>query len=125
MTGATVDALARDPIAEAGFGDFFVHGLGHGVGRARPRSAQRARRGIEATLPVGATLTIEPGIYIPDWGGARIEDLVVIAETGRAGAHPRIEAGDLSSQRSVVSSQILVRRRTLTAHALATILSDH
>ncbi len=81
MTGAATDALARDLIAEAGFEDYFVHGLGHGVG-VRVHEAPSAAPGIEATLPIGATLTIEPGIYIPDWGGARIEDLVVIEETG-------------------------------------------
>ena len=81
MTGAAVDALARDLIAEAGFGEYFVHGLGHGVG-VRVHEAPSAAPGIEATLPVGATLTIEPGIYIPDWGGARIEDLIVIEDDG-------------------------------------------
>ncbi len=81
MTGAEADALARDVIAAAGFGDYFGHGLGHGVG-VRVHEAPSAAKEIDAPLPAGATLTIEPGIYIPDWGGARIEDLVVIAEGG-------------------------------------------
>ncbi len=81
MTGAEVDALARDVITAAGFGDYFGHGLGHGVG-VRVHEAPSAAKGIEARLTVGATLTIEPGIYIPGWGGARIEDLIVIEEDG-------------------------------------------
>ena len=81
MTGAEADALARDVIAEAGFGEYFGHGLGHGVG-VRTHEAPSAAKEIEAPLLAGATLTIEPGIYIPGWGGARIEDLVVIEEGG-------------------------------------------
>lgn len=81
MTGAEVDALARDVITAAGFGDYFGHGLGHGVG-VRVHEAPSAAKGVEARLTVGATLTIEPGIYIPGWGGARIEDLIVIEEDG-------------------------------------------
>lgn len=79
MTGAAADALARDAIVEAGYGDYFVHGLGHGVG-VRVHEAPSATKDIEEPLPASATLTIEPGIYIPDWGGCRIEDLVVIEE---------------------------------------------
>lgn len=81
MLGKEADALARDVIAEAGFGDHFGHGLGHGVG-VRVHEAPSAAQHIEQPLPVGATLTIEPGIYIPGWGGARIEDLVVIEPHG-------------------------------------------
>ena len=81
MTGKAADALARDPIAAAGFGESFGHGLGHGVG-VRVHEAPSAGKDYADPLPAGATLTIEPGIYIPGWGGARIEDLVVIEETG-------------------------------------------
>jgi Xaa-Pro aminopeptidase len=81
MTGAEADALARDIITEAGFGDYFGHGLGHGVG-VRIHEAPSAAKEIDTPLVAGATLTIEPGIYIPGWGGARVEDLVVIAEGG-------------------------------------------
>lgn len=81
MTGAVADALARDAIAAAGYGENFVHGLGHGVG-VRVHEAPRAAKDADALLPVGATLTIEPGIYLPGWGGCRIEDLVVVEEGG-------------------------------------------
>ncbi len=81
MTGGAADALARGAIAAAGYEDYFVHGLGHGVG-VRVHEPPSARAGNEDPLPAGATLTIEPGIYIPDWGGCRIEDLVVIEEGG-------------------------------------------
>lgn len=81
MTGAEADALARDVITEAGYGDYFGHGLGHGVG-VRVHEAPSAAKEVETVLPAGATLTIEPGIYIPGWGGARIEDLVVIEADG-------------------------------------------
>lgn len=81
MTGKEADSLARDVIAAAGYGDNFTHGLGHGVG-VRVHEAPRAGQAAQTPLPCGATLTIEPGIYIPDWGGARIEDLVVVEESG-------------------------------------------
>ena len=91
MTGAEADALAREPIVAAGFGDYFPHGLGHGVG-VRVHEAPGAHKEAEAALPAGATLTIEPGIYIPDWGGVRIEDLVVIEPDGvRVLSHAKIE----------------------------------
>lgn len=80
ITGKEADAIARDVITEAGYGEYFGHGLGHGVG-VRVHEAPSAGKDFDATLTAGATLTIEPGIYIPGWGGARIEDLVLI-DTG-------------------------------------------
>lgn len=82
MTGEEADAIARDIIAEAGHGDDFGHSLGHGVGLAVhefPRVGPRA----EDVLQDGMVFTIEPGIYLPGWGGVRIEDIVVM-ENGRA-----------------------------------------
>lgn len=81
MSGVEADALARNPIAEAGYGKQFGHGLGHGVGLAVHESP-RASRLSEDTLEVGMTLTVEPGIYLPGEFGVRIEDLVIVGEDG-------------------------------------------
>ncbi len=81
MSGHDADALARDRIAAAGYGDAFGHSLGHGVGLAI-HEEPRLRRQLDALLPAGAIFSIEPGIYLPDWGGVRIEDLVELGPTG-------------------------------------------
>jgi Xaa-Pro aminopeptidase len=81
MSGVEADALARNPIAEAGYGDNFGHGLGHGVGMA-VHEAPRLSRESPDTLAVGHIVTIEPGIYLPGEGGVRIEDLAVVRENG-------------------------------------------
>jgi Xaa-Pro aminopeptidase len=81
MSGVDADALARKSIEGAGFGENFGHGLGHGVGLA-VHEAPSAGRLSKDTLPDGATLTVEPGVYLPGWGGVRIEDLVVVGEKG-------------------------------------------
>jgi Xaa-Pro aminopeptidase len=81
MTGVEADAVARDSIGAAGYGEYFGHGLGHGVGLS-VHEAPRASRIAPEPLPAGATLTIEPGVYLPGWGGVRIEDLVVVREQG-------------------------------------------
>jgi Xaa-Pro aminopeptidase len=80
-SGPGVDAEARDRIEAAGFGEFFGHGLGHGVGllvHEDPRLARESRH----TLAAGNVVTVEPGIYIPGVGGIRIEDLVVVRDDG-------------------------------------------
>lgn len=77
MTGHDADKLARDVIEKAGHGEQFGHGTGHGVGLAiheNPRVAKNAAN----ELADGMVFTIEPGIYIPGWGGVRIEDIVVL-----------------------------------------------
>ncbi len=81
MRGRDADALARGYIDARGYGDAFGHSLGHGIGlevHEGPRLAKTA----DAPLPVGAVVTIEPGIYRPGWGGVRIEDNVHLAADG-------------------------------------------
>lgn len=81
MTGREGDALARDLIAARGYGDAFGHSLGHGLG-LEVHEAPRLAATVDAPLPVGAVVTIEPGIYLPGWGGVRLEDDVWIAPDG-------------------------------------------
>ncbi len=81
MTGKEGDAVARDLIAAAGYGEHFGHGLGHGVGLA-VHEEPRLSRLAEEPLPAGALVTVEPGIYLPGWGGVRIEDLVLVTDNG-------------------------------------------
>jgi Xaa-Pro aminopeptidase len=79
--GREVDAVARDLIEAAGHGDHFGHGLGHGVGMD-VHEAPRLARTATARLEPGNVVTVEPGIYVPGRGGARIEDLVVVTADG-------------------------------------------
>jgi Xaa-Pro aminopeptidase len=81
VRGAEVDAAARQVIDEAGYGERFGHGLGHGVG-IDVHEAPRLSKGSDDVLAVGEVVTDEPGIYLPGELGVRIEDLVVVAEDG-------------------------------------------
>jgi Xaa-Pro aminopeptidase len=82
MTGREGDSLSRDIITRAGYGEAFVHGLGHGIGLEvhEPPSLSQSRG--DAVLRPGMVFSVEPGIYLPGWGGVRIEDLVVLEENG-------------------------------------------
>ena len=81
VSGREVDSAARQVLADAGYGEYFGHALGHGVGIAvheQPRVSSKNRK----KLKPGMVITIEPGLYIPGWGGIRLENMVVVREDG-------------------------------------------
>ena len=81
VSGASVDKVARDIITEAGYGDCFGHGLGHSVGLFIHESP-RLSPSDDTILKANMIETVEPGIYVPGFGGVRIEDMVVVTEDG-------------------------------------------
>lgn len=81
VTCESVDAVARKRITRAGYGKRFGHGLGHGLG-LEVHEGPRLGRNQETELRPGMVVTVEPGIYLPGWGGVRIEDDVLVTKTG-------------------------------------------
>ena len=81
-TGKQVDDVAREVIAANGYGDNFGHGLGHGIGLEVHERYPRLSRLGESVLAEGMVCSVEPGIYIPGWGGVRIEDLICVTAEG-------------------------------------------
>ncbi len=80
-TGREIDAIAREYIASKGYGDNFGHGLGHALG-IEVHDGPAFSTTSNVTLQPGMVATVEPGIYIEGWGGIRIEDDVLVTETG-------------------------------------------
>ena len=80
----SVDAVARKVIESAGFGDHFGHSLGHGTG-LNIHEAPRLSPHSDDTLAAGMIVTVEPGIYLPEWGGVRLENQVLIDDNGAVG----------------------------------------
>lgn len=81
-SGQEIDAVAREVITKAGFGDKFGHGLGHGIGLAIHEEPRLSHRGDASVLEPGNIVTVEPGIYLPGVGGVRLEDDYLITPTG-------------------------------------------
>ena len=81
MDASQADDLARNVIVNAGFGDNFGHSLGHGVGLA-VHEYPGVGPGSPHALEEGMVFTIEPGIYLPEWGGVRIEDDIILEKDG-------------------------------------------
>jgi Xaa-Pro aminopeptidase len=82
MTGRDADAIARDVIEKAGYGDKFGHGTGHGIGLEVHEPPWISKVKGDVVLRPGMVFSVEPGIYLPRWGGVRIEDLVLLEEDG-------------------------------------------
>ena len=81
-TGKVIDAVSRKIIMNAGYGEYFGHGLGHSLGLAIHEEPRLSPTNTQTILIENMVVTVEPGIYLPDWGGVRIEDTVLVSADG-------------------------------------------
>ncbi|MEN6519980.1 MAG: Xaa-Pro peptidase family protein [Armatimonadota bacterium] len=81
VKGSEIDTIAREHIKSEGYGDYFGHGLGHSIGLTVHDGDGFSQRS-SIVLEPGMVITVEPGIYVEDWGGVRIEDDIVVTESG-------------------------------------------
>jgi Xaa-Pro aminopeptidase len=81
-TGKEIDAVARDFITERGYGEAFGHGLGHSLGRSVHDGPGFSPRADKLILQSGMVITVEPGIYLENWGGVRVEEDILVTEDG-------------------------------------------
>jgi Xaa-Pro aminopeptidase/Xaa-Pro dipeptidase len=77
----SIDREAREVISRAGYGHFFGHGTGHGIGLAVHEAPTLSPRG-SGVVEAGMVFSVEPGVYLPGWGGVRLEDLVLVTDRG-------------------------------------------
>jgi len=81
-TGKDIDAVSRKVIVNAGYGEYFGHGLGHSLGLAIHEEPRLSPANSQTILMENMVVTVEPGIYLPEWGGVRIEDTVLVSADG-------------------------------------------
>ncbi len=84
LKAASIDKAARDVIKKAGYGEYFGHATGHGVGLDVHERPSISMRGVD-TVREGMVFTVEPGVYVPGLGGVRIEDMVEVGPRGVRG----------------------------------------